>query len=755
MERVWPNRIVEENSLHFQISALRNALGADRDLIRSISGRGYQFTGEIRTVAARPQAQAVAATAVSVSAAPRPPTNLAEPVTELIGREVELEEVLGLTAAHRLVTLTGAGGIGKTRLGLEVAWHLLSKFADGVWVIELAPLSDPDLVPAVVATALGLDLADNVVSPERVANALAAKQLLLVLDNCEHLVGAAASMAEAVLRDNPSARVMATSREPLRAEGECLYRVPPLAVPTEDSQDAEELLRYGAVRLFVARARAAEPQFSPDGRVAAAIAAICRHLDGIPLAIELAAARTNALGVEELAARLDDCLHLLTGGRRTALPRHQTVRATLDWSYQLLPEPERVVLRRLAIFAGGFTLQAASTIAATDEIAGSDIVDCAANLVAKSLVAADLGGATGWYRLLETTRAYALEKLTQSGEFEQVARRHAEYCRDLFERAEVELETRPASEWLAAYGRRIDNLRAALDWAFSPTGDVAVGVALTIAAVPLWVQLSLVQECRARVERALASLVPEAGRSARQEMKLYAALGASLLFSKGPMPETEAVWAKALEIAESLGDTEYQLRALYGLWVCRLNRGECRVALTLAQRFYSLAQDRGDPADLPIGDRMIGISLHYWGDQTNARRHIERMLSSYVAPVQRSPLIRFQFDQRVVARGALARILWLQGFPDQARRTAQSTVDDARALDHAVSLCLALCEAACPVALFTGDLAAAESYVAMLLDSSAAHALPIWPSSGPSLPRNPADQERRFRHRATASAHRA
>jgi predicted ATPase/DNA-binding winged helix-turn-helix (wHTH) protein len=729
MERVWSNRIVEESSLQVQISALRNAFGADRDLIRTISGRGYQFTGEIRTLAASPDTQAVARTLVPVSAPPRPPTNLPEPVSELIGRDVEFKEILGLTAAHRLVTLTGAGGIGKTRLGLEVARRLLPKFADGVWAIELAPLSDPDLVPASVAAALGLDLADDVVSPERVANALAAKQLLLVLDNCEHLVGAAARMAEALLRANPAARVLATSREPLRAEGECVYRMPPLAVPTESCQDTEDPLRYGAVRLFVARARAAEPQFSADERAVAAIAAICRRLDGIPLAIELAAARTTAIGVEELAARLDDCFHLLTGGRRMALPRHQTLRATLDWSYQLLPEPERVVLRRLAIFAGGFTLQAASTVAATDEIAGFDIVDCAANLVAKSLVAADLGGATGWYRLLETTRAYALEKLIESGEFEHLARRHAEYYRDLFERAEVELQTRPAAEWLAAYGRRIDNLRAALDWAFSPTGDVAVGVALTIAAVPLWVQLSLVQECRARVERALASLVPEAGRSARQEMNLYAALGASLLFS-GPVPETETVWAKALEIAERLGDTEYQLRALYGLWACRLNCGKYRVALTLAQRFYSLAQDRGDPPDLPIGDRMIGVSLHYWGDQTNARHHIERMLSGYVAPVQWLPLIRFQFDQRVVARVALARILWLQGFPDQARRTAQSTVDDARALDHAVSLCLALNKAACPVALFTGDLAAAGSYVAMLLDSSAAHALPIWRAEG-------------------------
>jgi predicted ATPase/DNA-binding winged helix-turn-helix (wHTH) protein len=726
--RVWPNRILEEKNIHVQISALRNAFGADRNLIRTISGRGYQFTGEIRTVVPDPDTQTVARTVVLVPAPPRPLANLPEPVSELIGRDAEVEEILGLAAAHRLVTLTGAGGIGKTRLGLEVARRLLPKFVDGVWVVELAPLSDPGLVPVTVATALGLDLADDVVSPERVANALAAKQLLLVLDNCEHLVGAAASMAEALFRANPAARVLATSRDPLRAEGECLYRVPSLAVPMEGSQDVEDPLRYGAVRLFIARARAAGPQFSPDGQVTAAIAAICRHLDGIPLAIELAAARTNALGVEELAARLDDCLHLLTGGRRTALPRHQTLRATLDWSYRLLPEPERVVLRRLAIFAGGFTLQAASAIAATDELVGADIVDCAVNLVAKSLLAADLGGATGWYRLLETTRAYALEKLTQTGEFEQVARRHAEYCRDLFERADAELETRPASEWLAAYGRRIYNLRTALDWAFSPGGDASIGVALTLAAVPLWLQLSLVQECRGRVERALANLVPEADLSASHEMKLYAALGASLLLSKGPMPETEAVWDKALEIAESLCDTEYQLRALCGLWVCRLNRGEFRVALTLAQRFYSLAQDRGDSADLPIGDRIIGTSLHYWGDQTKARHHIERMLKRMLggfAPVR-------WLDQRVVARVALARILWLQGFPDQARRTVQSTVDDARALNHAVSLCFVLNECACPVALFTGDLAAAERYVAMLLDCSTAHALPVWRAGGDS-----------------------
>ena len=631
--------------------------------------------------------------------------------------------------AHRLVTLVGAGGIGKTRLGLEVARHLRPNFADGVWVAELGPLSDPDLVPVTVATALGLEIAGGAVTPERVAAELGAKQLLLVLDNCEHVIDAAASMAEALLRANPTAHVMATSREPLRAADECLYRVPPLAVPAEGTEDIEDLLRYGAVQLFVARVRATEPHFAPDQRIAPAIAAICRRLDGIALAIELAAARAAALGVEGVAAHLDDRFHLLTGGRRTALPRHQTLRATLDWSYELLSEAERVVLRRLSIFADGFALKAATAVAASAEIAASDVIDCVANLVAKSLVVIDASGAKVRYRLLETTRAYAREKLAESGELGQVARAQAELLRHLFERAETEWETRPTVEWLAHHGRRIDDLRAALDWSFSPHGDTSIGVALTVASVPLWLQLSLMEECRGRVERALASLVPGSSGDLRRRMKLYAALGLSLMQTKGPAC-AGAAWTKALELAGSLDDTEYQLRALWGLWMCALSSGEYRTALALAQRFCSLAANQPDPVDLLVGDRMTATPLHYLGDQTNARRHIERMLARYVTPVHRSHIIRFQFDQRLRARCTLARILWLQGFPDQAMRTAQSSVEEACVTDHALSLCNTLAQAACPIALFIGDLAAAERFVAMLLDHSARHALAVWHAEG-------------------------
>ena len=339
MNRVWAGRIVEENSLQGAISALRKAFGTDRDLIRTVAGRGYQFTGEARVRSAG-YVERAAPGLLELSAKPvRTLTNLREPVSELIGREAELSEVMDLVATQRLVTLIGEGGIGKTRLGLEVARHLLPEFPDGVRVASSHHCPTKNLVPATVATAFGLEFAGGTISADGVANALGSKQVMLVLDNCEHVIATAASMAEALLHANSAARVLATSREPLRAEGECLYRVPPLAVPAEGTENVGQLLRHGAVRLFVARARAANPHFSPDPGVASAVAGICRRLDGIPLAIELAAARGGVFGIPEIAARLDDRFHLLTGGHRTALPRQQTLRATLDWSNDLLPSP--------------------------------------------------------------------------------------------------------------------------------------------------------------------------------------------------------------------------------------------------------------------------------------------------------------------------------------------------------------------------------------------------------------------------------
>jgi predicted ATPase len=443
-----------------------------------------------------------------------PPTNTPKPVSELIGREEELSEILNLVTTHRLVTLTGAGGIGKTTLALALACELRPHFADGVWLAEFSALADPGLVPATVAAAIGLELSGGEASAQRVAQALADRPLLLVLDTCEHVIDAAASMAEAVLRAGSAVQVIATSREPLRAGGEWLYPVPPLAVPAVDAAADDDPLRYAAVRLFIERARAAQPHFVPDRRLAALIAAICRRLDGVPLAIELAAARASAVGIEALAARLDDRFRVLTGGRRTALPRHQTLRATLDWSYELLPEPERVILRRLGVFAGPFTLEAAAAVAAGPELAAADVIEGLLGLVAKSLVVAEGEGAVARYRLLDTTRAYALEKLEKSGERDQQARRHADYFRNLFKRAEGEWERRPVAEWLGDYAWRIDNLRAVLDWAFSPNGDASDGRSGSLMDA-LVAARRVLRPRRARARRASGRSGP--GRAPRDE----------------------------------------------------------------------------------------------------------------------------------------------------------------------------------------------------------------------------------------------
>ena len=719
MRRVWAGRIVEENTLQGAISALRKAFGTDRALIRTVAGRGYQFTSEIRSRSAGDSESEFPGAAPAAAEPPRRLIDLPEPVSELIGREAELSEVMDLVTTQRLVTLIGEGGIGKTRLGLEVARHLLSEFPDGVRVAELAPLSDPELVPITVATALGLEFAEGAISAENVANALVTKQLMLVLDNCEHVIDAAAGMAGALLRANSAARVLATSQEPLRTEGECLYRVPSLAVPAEDTEDTEQLLRHGAVRLFVARARAADPHFSPDSRIAAVIAGICRRLDGIPLAIELAAARGGVLGIPEIAARLDDRFHLLTGGLRTALPRHQTLRATLDWSYELLPEPERVMLRRLAIFAGGFTLTAASAVAASAEFAASNVVDGIANLVAKSLVAADVGGAIARFRLLETTRAYALEKLVESGEIERIGRRHAECYRDWL--AAVVQDKTATDDWRANYAPEIDNLRAALAWAFAPAGDAAIGAALAAASAPVWFGMSLLTECHNWTGKAIARLDPS-GRGTRHEMQLQAALGFSLMFTKGMTSEAHAALTRAFELAENLDDPDYQLRTLFGLCVFRIRLADYRNALELARQCEAVADRVSDPGAKPTADWTLGVSLFFAGNLASAQTHLQRVRDGHRSASRRAEAVRFGFDRRIHALGLLGMIRWLQGFPDRGIQASRSAIDEAPTLEHPVSLCIATWTGSV-LSLWVGDLAAAERLTAILLDHTEKHSL--------------------------------
>jgi predicted ATPase/DNA-binding winged helix-turn-helix (wHTH) protein len=715
MARVWPDQVVEENNLEVQVSMLRTAFGAERALIRTIPRRGYQFTGDVRFAAKDVDASTNAGPVPMEPEFAAPATNLTQPVSELIGRDESLLGIVRLTVSHRLVTLTGPGGIGKTRLALAAAHRLLPQFSDGVWFVELASVSDPSFVPAAIVTAIGLDFPGGTVTAERVANALREKKMLLVLDNCEHVIEAAAQAAEALLRANAAAHVITTSRESLRADGEQTYTVAPLDVPAA-IDDKIDPFEYSAVRLFVERARAVDPQFAPDRRMGALLALISRQLDGIPLAIELAAARVSTLGIDEVASRLEDRLGLLTRGRRTALPRHQTLRATLDWSYELLPEYERLLLRRLGIFVGPFSLEAISAVAAG--VRTADIVDGLSSLVAKSLVVSDVSTDIARYRLLDTTRAYALQKLDEGGERQRLARRHAEYYSALFERAEAEWQDRPTAEWLGDFGWRIDNLRAALDWALSPHGDEVLGVALTTAAIPLWMNMSLLEECRVYAERALNILTAAAADDPRREMKLRTALGVSLAYMGGAVSEVETTWARTHHLAQSLGDIEHQLCALYGLWGLRV-----REALELAQQFAIIAVT---PADRLVGERMIGNSYHWLGDQTRARRQFEHVIAEEVKSGAGSRIRWFQVDERPLAQVYLARVLWLQGFPVQAMDAVQNLVEQQRTVNLARPFRLVLARAACPIALWVGDLDLAGHYLELLSDSSTRHGLTVW-----------------------------
>jgi len=715
----WSGITVEDSNLRAQITALRRVLaegGTGDSYVVTVPGRGYRFVAAV----ARSTSDAVPTRVAHKG------HNLPGRLTRPIGRNEIVVMVSGRLLRGRFITIIGPGGIGKTTVALAVAEKLIASYEDGARFVDLAPIGDPGLVPSALASVLGIAIRSENPYPALISF-LADKQMLLLLDNCEHVVGAAAALAEEVLRGAPGVHILATSREPLRAEDERVQRLSPLeTAPMSAGLTAAVALTYPAVQLFVERAAASADGYELGDADAPIVAQICRRLDGIALAIELAAGRVDAFGVRGVATRLDDRFQLLTRGRRTALPRHQTLRAALDWSYELLSDTERCVMRRLGVFAGRFTMEAASAVARDDKVAASDVDESVANLVEKSLVVGDVGGAIVYYRLTDTARAYAQKRLTEIGEAQVLARRHAVYHRDFFERGEADWETQSTAEWLSTYAPQIDDLRSALDWAFSPSGDAAVGVALTVAAVPLWFEMSLMEECRTRAERALTALEEGAAKDDRRRMQLYAAVAWSQMYTTGSVRDTGAAWATASDLAEALGDTDYQLRALWGMWASRVNRGEFGEALALAKRFTGLAESKSDGNDRLLGDRLTGAALHFLGDQSNARKHIERMLAAYVAPARRSHAVRFQFDQRVTARITLARVQWLQGFPDQALRSVAINIDDALSINHRLSLCNALAQSACPVALLVGDLAAAERYTMMLVNQTASDALDIW-----------------------------
>src|SRR6516164_5403795 len=716
--RVWPNIVVEEGALRVHVAALRKALrdGQEgRRYIANVPGRGYSFVGKVvATDEPNPTADA--------APEPVPPLSMAR----LFGRAEVVETLSTRLPQQRLITITGPGGIGKTSVALAVADRMGARVADGVCIVDFAPLADGKLVPTALASALGIAVLSENPLPSLMA-LLRSRDMLIVLDNCEHVIDAAALLAESLLQGGARLRILATSREAMRVPGEIVFRLAPLAMP-EFSHDlsAPIAMTYSAVQLFVERAAMCLGEFSLTDAHAPAVADICRRLDGIPLAIEMAAGRVDAFGIAGLADVLDDRFRLAMRGRRTALPRHQTLSTTLDWSYQLLPETERVVLRRLAVFAGFFTITEATGVLVED--GGTDnTLESIVNLVAKSLLVVNLEDPVATYRLLETTRAYALQKLEESGERTAYARRHARQCLAAMEAANAAWEASPAEAWLARHRHLIDDVRAALDLSFRIEEEATTAVALTIAALPLWYQLSLLSECYQRACHTLG--LPAAARSPTQEMRLYAAIAWLLMQTKGFVQEARDTWTTLLALSRDNNDLDHQLRALWGLWAARVSEGALRTALALAEEFSSLAQNTSE-LDRCVGDRMLGHSLHLLGEQAPAREHLERMLANYAPPVTGAQAMRYIFDQRALARCFLARISWLQGYPDQAMRIACDVTNDERTRGDALSLCQVLVQAACPIGLVVGDLVAVEEFVAELIELSVRHDWHFWHAFG-------------------------
>jgi predicted ATPase/class 3 adenylate cyclase len=481
------------------------------------------------------------------------PNNLPLQLTSFVGREREQAEVRRLLTTARLVTLTGTGGCGKTRLALQVGAELADAFADGVWFVDLAPLADPALVPQTVAAVLGVHEVAGRPLLQTVADHLRGRELLLILDNCEHLLDACAQLADALLRACPRLRILATSRELLGVAGESAWRVPSLTLPdARQPPAAASLTQYEAVRLFIERAVAALPTFAVTNQNAPAVAQLCWRLDGIPLAIELAAARVRMLTVEQIAARLDDRFRLLTGGSRTALRRQQTLQAAIDWSYQLLSEEERLLLQRLAVFAGGWTLEAAEAVGVGASIEGADVLDLLGALVDKSLVVAEGQGAHERYRLLETIRQYAGEKLLEAGEVGPIRDQHRDWYVGLAARAEPELTGPGEEEWLGRLEVEHDNLRAALAWSLE--GDPGVGLRLAASLGGFWARHGHLVEGRRWLE-AFLTRAPAPDDPEEQRVRARALRRAGILASdQQDRAAARTFLAESLILFRALGD---------------------------------------------------------------------------------------------------------------------------------------------------------------------------------------------------------
>jgi predicted ATPase/DNA-binding winged helix-turn-helix (wHTH) protein len=715
IERVWGELVVDEGSLRFHVAGLRKALGDGESgarYITNVPSRGYCFAAPVSWTTA-------AATNVLGTGAGVPALRLPPHSTRMVGRGDVVRELARQLRGRRFVSIVGAGGIGKTTVALSVAHQVLAEFAGAIHFLDLTAIKDPELVAGALASEIGIPVVSNQPLPAILAF-LRGERLLLLLDNCEHVIEAVAALAENIFREAPQVHILATSREALRAEGEQVHHLSPLECPPRDveSLTATRAQVFPAVQLFVTQIAASGHPFELSDADAPIVAEICRRLDGIPLALDLAACRVGVYGVSGTASLLDSQFRLLWHGRRTALPRHQTLGATLDWSYDLLSGTEQLTLRRLAVFVGVFSLEAALDVVGM-KLGAAEIAEAIATLAEKSLTSLDSSGAMR-YRLLDTTRAYALQKLIDSGEHLKIARRHCEHITYGLELFKATAWAPLSPEGMKYFVANLGDVRAALEWSFSAQGDRLHGAKLTAASAVFFLRMTLLTECMTWTERALEAL-ETVEQGTHLELQLRTCFALSLHSMHGATHRLHTAVVRAMALAESLKDGPTQLLLLHWIWQCQIRSADYRGAVETTGRFKAVAAEIGDPLAEAIAHGVASGTSLFTGDRREVLAHARRALDS---PVHSSILCAasFGYHNTIGVRNSSVHCLWMLGYPDQARMWARENIKEA--LDRADPFTIAyVVSLHCLLHLWTGDWLTAEEVTDRLASHAAKYRL--------------------------------
>ena len=714
----WPRLFVHDSNLKVNIAALRRALrDADPDLspIATVPGRGYRFTAPLRVYgddeALRDRA--------------RVPESGLPPAGPIVGRDDVIASLQGRLSECGFLTVVGPAGVGKTTVAAAVAAGLSTRYKDGVRFVDLAAISDPQLVGPMVAAALGISGRwTNILAG--IVEALRDREILLLLDNCEHVLSTASAIAEHLRTAVQGVAIVATSREPLRARAESVYRLSPLQCPDDEGSVSQaSALAFPAVELFVRRANEASGYEFKD-EDAPTIAAICRRLDGIALAIELAAPRLESGDPGTLLTLLERSIDPLEAGPRDVSPRHRTLLATLDWSYRLLSRNEARLLRLLSVFTASFSLADVIGLAGDGAEGPDEVARWTEGLAVKSLLSVAYRPEGPLYRLLDMTRSFAGDRLARSGELGRAMAGYSRHILHLFEQAEAEWQWQPRDSWTAAYAHRMNDLRKAIEWAFGPEGDPEVGVRLTCAAIPLWDELSTVDESRSRVERALGRPDAVARCDPAVRMKLVSSYASGLNFSDNLGPSADAAWREAHQLARAVGNIDYQLRTLWGLGVLQSFTGRHQQALATLQQFVALAEREKEEPALADGARVELMAAFYCGDIAQAHKGLTALASERSASLRRTRIVRFQVDRFVSVRVALAMTAWVTGDHKQAIAVLGEALQRCAALGHVVSHSNALAQSALPLAMWSGDTRQAQEHITALARNLALREIAIW-----------------------------